>query len=209
MLSTLDLFTDASGFHSRFRLQKIGQRRFAHTGGSCQDCSFSAQVIPHGLHTGFLIGAHKHDRITGLLVYITVLPLLFLRFQIRLVKADGHRNILCQHHNEKTVQKIEIRIRLRDGENHQRLIHIGRCRTHQHICPGKDLVDIPLQRLLVQHGKLHIVSDYRFDAPVSKNSFCLAGIYLILSVMDVIKARDSFNDFSCHLSIPFNPSGKM
>ena len=203
MFPALNLLADASGLHRCLRLKKIGQGRFAHTGRTGQDRGLPAQIIPHSLHTGFLVRADKHDRISGLLINASVLLLLCPVFQICLIKTDGHRNILSQHHNQKTVQQVKVRIRLGNCKNHQCLVHIGRCRTYQHIFPWKYLIDISLQGCLVQHRKFHVVSHDRLDSPVAENSFCLAGIYLIMSIVDIIKACDSFNDFSCHIYDPF------
>ena len=84
------------------------------------------------------------------------------------------------------------------GKYHQRLVHIGRSRAHQRIGPGKDHVNIALPRLLVQHGKFHIISYQGLDLPIAEHALGLTLINPVLTIVYIVKTGNSLNDLTCH-----------
>ena len=57
--------------------------------------------------------------------------------------------MLLFHHDQESIQQIQIRLRLFDRKDHKRLIHIGDRRTDQFIPARQEFVDIALFVILV------------------------------------------------------------
>ena len=121
--------------------------------------------------------------------------------QIHLVKTDGDRYSLNPHHHQKAVQQIQIGFRMGDGEHHQGLVHIGHRRTDEDVGSGKDGVNIAFLLLLVQYRKLHIIPHKGFDFTVAEHALCLTLVHMVPSVIDIIKACNSFDYLTCHIRL--------
>ena len=109
------------------------------------------------------------------------------------------------HHDQKTIQQIKIGLWLTNGENHQRLIHIGYRRADQFAVSGKQPCDISLFLCFVYDIHFHIIPYEGFSVVLTEDTFCLAFIDSVRTMqciprMDVIEAGNSFYNLALHSS---------
>ena len=198
MLAALQFFADLASLHLHFTLHTVGNGRFPHTGRSCNYCCFSLQYLADLVHSLSLIGTGKHYTISTSSVYFVKLFHFFLLSHIFLIEADNHGNFLLLHHDQKAVQKKEIRLWILHGKNQKRLIYIGYSRTDKRIAAGKNGSYTAFLLLLIQNGNLHIITYQRLEIILSKNSFCLTFVNIAVFRIDIIETCNSFNDLSLH-----------
>ena len=118
--------------------------------------------------------------------------------KIGLIKTQNDRNLFPLHHNQKSIQQIVVRLWFRYRKYDQCLIYIGHCRTDQFIFSRQNPGHISCFFRFIQNLDFHKISDERFLAFLSENSFCFALINAGFFYVYVVESGNSFHNLSCH-----------
>ena len=204
VFSFFQLFADLSGLHLDFFLHPVCDRRFSDAGRTGYHRCFPFQVCFHFLHALLFRCTHRKDTVTAVLIDASQMVCVIFPRKISFIETDCRRNVLLFHHHKKTVQKRQVRGRIFQRKNHKRLIDIGHCRTDQFIFSRQNPGHISCFFHFIQNLDFHKISDERFLAFLSENSFCFALINAGFFHVYVVESGNSFHNLSCHTQPSLN-----
>ena len=146
----------------------------------------------------FFFCTGKNQRISASFIYIPKSGYLRIFRNIGFIKTQNDRDLPALHHDQETVQQIQVRFWLRHSKHDKRLIDIGDCRTDQLVSARKDPHDVSFHIFIIQDFYFNFVSHQRFYTVFTKYSFCFTLINTGFYYVNVVESGNSFYNFTIH-----------
>ena len=107
--------------------------------------------------------------------------------EVPLIENDDRRDILLLHEHQEPVQRAVVRVRIPYRKYYHCLIDICDCRPYEGILARHDLVDNAFPSVIINYLEYNMVAYKRLDVLVLENAARLAGVFIVILGLYVIK----------------------